>query len=899
MKNDDPKYETDAILSFADHNPAILFQLEFREESGFRLTYVCQRFTELTGLTTDEILHEPSKLAGLIDDSERKRIEAILKKGARGKNSFAFATEIETRHGRRWYQVQVIPFSVDKSPYLFNGIAVDITEQKQKEAGLSRTKTLLSRTLDSIDEAVFVIGPDHRQIIQTCNSAVETVFGYTQKELTGATTELLHVDTQMFQRFGEISEPVLEESGRFETEYQMRRKDGRIINTYNTVTVLDKDKGWPAGVVSTVRDITQQRQAEKEKEQLIHTLGERNKELTLLYKLFKISADPSRSIENILQTIIEAVPLAWQHPGSACARIILETATYKTENFKETRWKQTAGIAVKGQNIGTIEVCYLEDKPVRDEGPFLMEERELINALAKQLGEIIEHKQTETALQESENEFRSLVEDINDVIFRINESGIFTYVSPVVKNLGYDAGELIGKHFSEVIHAEDLKQVSKRFEKAMHGETRPFEYRVVTKAGELVWVRTSTKPIFKDDLFTGVQGVSTNITEEKNLNEQLQQAQKMEAVGRLAGGVAHDFNNLLSIILGYGDMVLEEMGGDQPHYDSIRQIHDAGKRAKNLTRQLLAFGRKQVLEMRRVDINEILSGLSKLMRRVISEDINLQLHLTSEPLWVMADTTQIEQVLMNLAVNARDAMPDGGALTIETADVELDDTYASQKPGVTPGRYAMLAVSDNGMGMDVETRKLIFEPFFTTKGKEKGTGLGLATCYGIIKQHKGNIWLYTEPGEGTTFKIYLPLQPEESEKTDRRIEQKKAPITGDETILVVEDDASVRRLSCSILQKRGYKVLEAEDVHNAVELSKNHDEPIHLLLVDVIMPDMKGPEVFEKVAAHHPEIKVIYMSGYTDDVIAHHGILEKGLQFIQKPFTVQGLTFKVREVLEQ
>jgi len=899
MDQDDRKYKTDAILSLDDKNPAIIFQLAFHEETGFGLTYACERIATLTGLDTDEMLHHPSKLARLVDDSERKRIEAIFRQAALDKQSFAFSTEIETRSGRRWYQVQVIPFSLGERPILFNGVAVDITAQKQRETELYNAKMILEKTLDSIDEAVFVIGPGHRQIVQVCNAAVKTVFGYAREELVGDTTEILHLNRGMFQNFGKIGEAELEKSGRFEIEYRMRRKDGKIINTYNTVVVLDKEKGWPGGVVSTVRDITRRKQSEKEREQLIHDLKERNKELTLLYELLKLSTDPSQSIDTILNEMTNKIPLAWHYPEATCARIILDTAAYTTENFRDTQWKQSAIIEINGQKAGTIEVCYLEEKPVLDEGPFLKEERELINALAKQLGEVIGRKRTETAWQASEKKFRALVEDINDVIFRINENGVFTYISPVIKTLGYEPDELIGRHFSEIVHSKDLDLVSSRFEQVMYARVQPFEYRVVDKTGGSIWVRMSTKPIFNEERFVGVQGVSTDITEERNLREQLQQAQKMEAVGRLAGGVAHDFNNLLTIILGHGDMVLEKMEKGHPDYGSMVQIYDAGERAKSLTRQLLAFSRKQVLEMQRLDINEIINNLSRLMHRLIREDIQLQLHLMSEPLWVMCDPSQIEQVLMNLAVNARDAMPDGGALIVETAAVELDDTYASRKPGVTSGIYAMFAVSDTGIGMDPETRDLIFEPFFTTKEKGKGTGLGLATCYGIIKQHQGNIWVYTEPGEGTTFKIYIPLHAEEKETKERAQKRKEVPITGDETILVVEDDVSVRRLSCSILQKQGYKVLEAEDVYNAIELSKDRDAPIHLMLVDVIMPNMKGPEVYARVAAYHPEIRVLYMSGYTDDVIAHHGVLKEGVQFIQKPFSVKGLASKVRAVLEQ
>lgn len=385
---------------------------------------------------------------------------------------------------------------------------------------------------------------------------------------------------------------------------------------------------------------------------------------------------------------------------------------------------------------------------------------------------------------------------------------------------------------------------------------------------------------------------------EKELESQLYQAQKMESVGRLAGGVAHDFNNLLTVILGYGDILLGDLQENHPYYSMLKAIHDSALRARTLTRQLLAFSRKQVLEMTTVDANAVVSGFEKLLRRVIGEDIALELLLAQSPLTIRADPAQVEQVLMNLAVNARDAMPRGGRLTIETKASYLDEAYARTKPGVVPGHYAMIRISDTGCGMDRATLGRVFEPFFTTKPKDKGTGLGLATSYGIVKQHGGNIWAYSEPGLGTTFKIYLPLIKEGT------LEERAAPSpnptpSGNAAVLVVEDDPSVRELAANILRRGGYSVIEAEGISEALRLLDRHQGPIDLLLTDVIMPEMDGPDVFSRLSRRYPSLSALYMSGYTDDVLERRGITKDGIHFIQKPFTAGLLLEQVEAVLKK
>ena len=509
----------------------------------------------------------------------------------------------------------------------------------------------------------------------------------------------------------------------------------------------------------------------------------------------------------------------------------------------------------------------------------------------------------EEALRQSEARLGGIVDIAGDAIISVDESQHIQLFNRAAETIfGYATEEVIGQPLDILLpsrfveaHGQHIREFAQSSDTARQmGE--PLEIFGRRKDGKDFPAEASISK-----LHLGSEAVFTvilrDITQRKSLERQLLQAQKMEAVGRLAGGVAHDFNNLLTAILGSSDLLLEDLGPDDPHIQEVQEIKQAAHRAAALTHQLLAFSRQQVLAPRILDLNTVVANVDKMLRRLIREDIDLRTVLASELGAVQADPGQLEQVITNLAVNARDAMPNGGKLTIETANAELDGPYAQDHLPTRPGRYVLLAMSDTGIGMNEEVKAHIFEPFFTTKEKGKGTGLGLATVYGIVKQSGGYIWVYSEPGRGTTFKIYLPRVEATPEPLAPQPVRSISP-HGSETVLVVEDQDEVRKLTRRVLEARGYTVLVAANGTEALQVAQAHAGPIHLLATDVVMPGMSGREVSLRLAPARPQMKVLYLSGYTDESITRHGVLEPGIAFLQKPFTADALARKAREVLD-
>lgn len=512
--------------------------------------------------------------------------------------------------------------------------------------------------------------------------------------------------------------------------------------------------------------------------------------------------------------------------------------------------------------------------------------------------DITERKRAEESLRRSEERYRELLETANDAIYTTDLSGNLASINRMGEQLsGYARSEFLQMHIDQIVAPEYAAVMSREIDRALAGEqTRIFDIEILAKDGHRVPLEVNSRVIWQDGKPAGILAIARDTSVRKHLEEQLRQAQKMEAIALLAGGIAHDFNNLLNVVLGYGALLLENLEAGDRRYRYAEQIRAAGERAAALTRQLLAFGRKQVLQPRAIDLNELIADMDQLLKRLLSENIEVKLILDPELGRAKADAGQIEQVIMNLAINARDAMPQGGKLTIQTANVELDEDYARQHTDVLPGLYVMLAVSDTGTGMDPATQARVFEPFFTTKPAGKGTGLGLATAHGIVRQSGGTIWLYSEPGHGATFKIYLPRVQESAEPLPSRTAE-SAPGRGTETVLLVEDESSLRELTRKFLEEHGYTVLQAENGLKAIEVAERHAGPIHLLLTDVVMPGMTGHKLAQELESSRPQMKVVYMSGYTDEAITNHGILKPGTSFIEKPFTREALLRKVHNLL--
>ncbi len=516
--------------------------------------------------------------------------------------------------------------------------------------------------------------------------------------------------------------------------------------------------------------------------------------------------------------------------------------------------------------------------------------------------DITERKRSEKAFRESEERFRQIAENITEVFWLTDPfKNQMIYISPGYEKIwGRSCESLCQDPVSwvEAIHPEDRQRVLEAaMTKQVKGEF-DLEYRIVRPDGSVRWIRDRAYPIRdeKGEVYR-IAGIALDITKEKQLADQLRQSQKMEAIGQLAGGIAHDFNNLLTAIDGYNDFALEQLASDNPLRGDLEEIKKATGRAAALTRPLLAFSRRQMLQPAVLNLNELVGGMEGMLRRLIGEEIELVMVSAPDLAAVKADPHQVEQMIMNLAVNARDAMPKGGRLTIETANVELDDAFVLQHIGAQPGVYAMLAVSDTGLGMDEEVQKHLLEPFFTTKEKGKGTGLGLSTVYGIVKQSGGYISAYSEPGRGSCFKIYLPRIVEPApEKPVKAVPAKT--VGGTETILLVEDEAAVRGLAAKILRAKGYTVLEAGDGKEAQAVLKEHTGALDLLLTDVVMPSMGGPELAKWLRRARRGMKVLFMTGYTDLSAFQEGSLPPGTALLSKPFSPQALVEKVREILD-
>jgi hypothetical protein len=594
----------------------------------------------------------------------------------------------------------------------------------------------------------------------------------------------------------------------------------------------------------------------------------------------------------------EGLPgLAWQSRGPIWIRdVATSSAFFRSEAAAGARLRSAMAVPILNGDdvVGVLEFLTLRQ---REEDERLMR---LVSAVASQLGAVIQRKQAEDALRQSEEGFRLLFEN-NPLPMWVLDEGTLRVLAvneAALKHYGYAREEFLQMEMRHLHPVDETPRFLKRMDEMRAGiaSMGPTVWHHRVRSGQIIDVEIASHKID----FGGRPAsllVVHDVTDRQRLEQQFLQAQKMEAIGRLAGGVAHDFNNLVAAIAGHGDLMLRRLGPQDPLRPNLEQIRAAADRAATLTKQLLAFGRKQVLQPRVVDLGEVVEQSASLLRRLIGEDVELTIHKKTAAR-VRADPVQVEQVVMNLAVNARDAMPRGGRLTIELDEVRLDQSYALNHVPLMPGPYVMLAVSDTGHGMDAETKQHIFEPFFTTKEVGKGTGLGLATVYGIVKQSGGYVWVYSEPGQGSTFKVYLPRVEETPETVALPPAAPRSTVAATETILLLEDDAGVRELLREVLAEEGYQVLEASQPSEALRMARGHRGRIHLLLTDMVMPGMTGTDLARELARERRDLRVLYMSGYTAGAVADRGMVAEPSLFLQKPFSTDELYAKVRAALE-
>lgn len=822
-----------------------VYQYTFDEDGTPRFLYLSSGVERLHGISSEEVLYDAGALFRQVEPEQMPALAAMEAASRQSMTDFAMELRMRRADGEwRWIQVCSRPRWNASGRLVWDGMATDITDRKRVEA---------YRTM----------GWDILHVLNDEKNLHEAI-----KEIIGIVRQAAEVDAVGIRLQHEDDFPYFYQEGfpqdflQKENSLLTRNRDGGICRDESGNVCLE----CTCGLVIT---------GKTDPANPLFTAGGSswtNDSFPFLH--VPSDQDPRDNPRD------ECI-----HQGFASVALI--------------------PIRAKGSVVGLLQLNdHRKDR-------FTLEGIKALEDIAENIGEAMLRKQAECELRKSKNLILNLIQSTDQGIFGVSMDGCCTFINrAALTMLGYEAEECLGRNMHDLLHHTHANGSSFPEENCPlcrareAGEGCRLDNEVLWRSdGTFIYAEYSSYPVMENGVLSGAVVTFSDISDRRRAEEerhkletQLYQAQKMESIGCLAGSVAHDFNNKLSVILGHAELLLMQIIPDQVR-DSLEEILNATNQSADLTRQLLAFARKQTIEPKVLDLNETISSLLKMLQRLIGEDIHLS-WLPGDNLYlVSADPSQVDQILANLCVNARDAIADVGKITIETRNRMFDDDYCTINPGFVCGDYVEIAVSDNGCGMDRETQSQIFEPFFTTKAIGKGTGLGLATVYGIVKQNRGFINLYSEPGHGTTFKIYLPRY-ENAERPVHTEVAIKQYLLGEETILLVEDEPSILKMTVMLLENQGYNLLAADSPDKAIELAKEHGGEIHLLLTDVVMPGMNGRDLARRLQEIHPRLKCLYMSGYTANVIAHHGVLDEGVYFIQKPFSLPALTAKLHDVLD-
>jgi PAS domain S-box-containing protein len=803
------------------------------------------------------------------------------------------------------------------------GVSHDITELHRAGDALRTNEERFRRVVENISDVITVLDPQGTILYES--PSISRVLGYQQAELLGRNAfELVHPDdVEQVLRAFEANTPEI-----IVRRFRFRHRDGSWRTLEAAGKVHQAEDGSRAAIIAS-RDLTERERGNAESrllQEVTWRVAQAPDTETALASVMRLASEAFGWV--YAEAWVLSGDGAWLEPS-----VVWHSAEARFDVYREEpeRSRMAPGTGLPGTVWTQKRAVWIADvaevgefvrrDAAREAGlhaalavPITRDDNEtiaavlilyaaqpqeedarltaLFSAVAAQLGAAMQRKDAEMALRSSQALLHSVVTSAPIVLFALDQNGVFTLSEGKgLEGLGLAPGELVGASAVEAFR--DQTAFGEHLRRALAGEAFVASSEVAGRSFD-TWY---SPRIGADGTVSGVLGVATDLTERRQLEEQLRQAQKLESLGLLAGGIAHDFNNIITAITGYADLIADQLPPGDSVRDEVAEITRAAEKAALLTYQLLAFSRKQLLRPETLSLNTIVADVSRMLRRVIGEDISLVVRGVEELGQASADPGQIGQVILNLAVNARDAMPNGGTLTIETANVELDDDNAATDGSMPRGPHVMLAVRDTGTGMSTDVRARIFEPFFTTKGIGKGTGMGLATVYGIVSQSGGHVSVESEPGQGTTFKVYLPRVAEAARSA--AAPARDLPFArGTETVLLVEDEEVVRRLARRALETCGYTVLEAGNGEEAVALSASRAAHIDILITDVVMPKMSGRELVEHLSVTRPGLKILYMSGYTDDAVVHRGVLNEATHFLQKPFTMRALARKIRDVLD-